>query len=215
MPGFLHTVRFIAILPLLAAPAAGATIFVSNEKDNTVTVIDSVTLKVTKVIQTGARPRGMILTPDFKELIVCAGDDNRLDIVDTRNAGDRPQPRFRTRPRTARRRQQGRAHLRRQRRRRHGNRAGEVRWQGAGRDHRRRRARGNGRQQGRSHHGRHVRGHQHGAHHRQRHPEGGGQHPGGFAPARRRVHARRQDRLGVVGDRRHRGRHRSAPPTRS
>ena len=83
MPGFLQIIRSIAILPLLAAPAAGATIFVSNEKDNTVTVIDSVTLKVTKVIQTGARPRGMILTPDFKELIVCAGDDNRLDIVDT------------------------------------------------------------------------------------------------------------------------------------
>ncbi len=25
----------------------------------------------------------MILTPDFKKLIVCAGDDNRLDIIDT------------------------------------------------------------------------------------------------------------------------------------
>ena len=71
-----------ALLPFCAA-AHGGTIFVSNEKDNTVTVIDSETLKVVKTIATGARPRGMIMTPDFKKLIVCAGDDNRLDIIDT------------------------------------------------------------------------------------------------------------------------------------
>jgi YVTN family beta-propeller protein len=66
-----------------SAPVGAATLFVSNEKDNTVTVLDSETLKVVKTIATGARPRGMVLTPDFKELLVCVGDDNRLDVVDT------------------------------------------------------------------------------------------------------------------------------------
>ena len=66
-----------------ARPALAATIFVSNEKDNTVTVIDSESLAIVKTIPVGARPRGMVLTPDFKELLVCAGDDNRLDVIDT------------------------------------------------------------------------------------------------------------------------------------
>src|SRR5262249_18049439 len=74
----------LASLMLSAAPSAFADkIFVSNEKDNTVTVIDSETLKVVKTIPTGKRPRGIVITPDFKELIVCIGDDTRLDVIDT------------------------------------------------------------------------------------------------------------------------------------
>ena len=38
------------MLPLLANSTHAATIFVSNEKDNTVTVIDSETLKIVKTI---------------------------------------------------------------------------------------------------------------------------------------------------------------------
>ena len=41
-----------------ALPARAATIFISNEKDNTVTVLDSETMAVVKSIPTGARPRG-------------------------------------------------------------------------------------------------------------------------------------------------------------
>ena len=51
---------------LSLTPASAGTLFISNEKDNTVTVIDSETLKVVKTIPTGLRPRGMVLTPDFK-----------------------------------------------------------------------------------------------------------------------------------------------------
>lgn len=74
----------ISSLWLAALPAGASELaFVSNEKDNTVSVVDTATLKVMKTIPVGKRPRGMVLTPDFKKLIVCAGDDNRLDIIDT------------------------------------------------------------------------------------------------------------------------------------
>src|SRR5680860_717206 len=46
-------------LILFAVPASAATIFVSNEKDNTITVIDSETLKTIKTIETARAPRGL------------------------------------------------------------------------------------------------------------------------------------------------------------
>ena len=72
-------------LLLAAAGAANAeTIFVSNEKDNTVTVIDGDTYEVIDTIKTERRPRGIILSPDYKELYVAAGDGNIIDVVDTK-----------------------------------------------------------------------------------------------------------------------------------
>ena len=64
----------IAALLVLAAARrpSPCTIFVSNEKDNTVTVLDSETLKIVKTIKTARRPRGIIAEPDYKELFVAA-----------------------------------------------------------------------------------------------------------------------------------------------
>ena len=73
----------LAVLCFTWSGAAASTAFISNEKDNTVSVFDTVGGKVIKTIPVGRRPRGMVLTPDFKQLIVCAGDDNRIDIIDT------------------------------------------------------------------------------------------------------------------------------------
>ena len=56
------------------------TIFVSNEKDNTITVIDSETLEIKKTIKVDRRPRGIVLSPDFKELFVAAGDGDIMDV---------------------------------------------------------------------------------------------------------------------------------------
>ena len=47
-----------AMALLLATPALAETIFVSNEKDNTVTVVDGKTLEVIKTIKVSRRPRG-------------------------------------------------------------------------------------------------------------------------------------------------------------
>jgi YVTN family beta-propeller protein len=72
-------------LLLFATPSVAGpyTIFVSNEKDNTVTVLDGETLETVKTIKTERRPRGIILSPDYKELFVAAGDGDIMDVIDT------------------------------------------------------------------------------------------------------------------------------------
>jgi YVTN family beta-propeller protein len=54
-----------ALILSVPYPALALTIFVTNEKDNTVTVLDE-TFKVIKTVKTGLRPRGIRITPDFK-----------------------------------------------------------------------------------------------------------------------------------------------------
>jgi PQQ-dependent catabolism-associated beta-propeller protein len=64
------------------ATAHAYTVFVTNEKDNTLSVIDSTKLEVVKTIKIGQRPRGVILTVDHKWLLVCASDDNTIQVFD-------------------------------------------------------------------------------------------------------------------------------------
>ncbi len=80
--------RSAALLAVLlapaSAPASAATLFVTSERDNTVTVLDSKTMAIENVIPVGARPRGIAITPDHREIFVCIGDDDRLDVIDTK-----------------------------------------------------------------------------------------------------------------------------------
>jgi PQQ-dependent catabolism-associated beta-propeller protein len=73
----------VFLLLLCGRPAVAGIAFVSNEKDNTITVLDIDALKVVATVPVGKRPRGMVLSPDHKTLFICAGDDNRLDVMDT------------------------------------------------------------------------------------------------------------------------------------
>jgi YVTN family beta-propeller protein len=77
----LSTVLFV--LSCSAPPAPGYKVYVSNEQDNTVTVLDSGTLTVLKTINVGARPRGITATKDGKHVLVCASDDDIIQIIDT------------------------------------------------------------------------------------------------------------------------------------
>ncbi len=77
----------LALTTLFAAAAmtGGARaerILVSNEKDNTVTVLDSDTLKIVKTIPVGARPRGIIMSKDGKSLYVATSDDDHIEVID-------------------------------------------------------------------------------------------------------------------------------------
>lgn len=72
----------ILLLAGAAAPSRGDTVYVSNEQDNTISVIDGTALKVVATLPVGRRPRGIALSVDGKRLYVAAGDDNRLDVVD-------------------------------------------------------------------------------------------------------------------------------------
>src|SRR5579884_1382207 len=80
---------FLCLGPLLATASMGqaeaAMIFVTNEKDDTVSVVDSQSLKLVNTIQVGHRPRGIIITPDKKDIIVCLGDDAQLAVIDAQS----------------------------------------------------------------------------------------------------------------------------------
>ena len=54
----------------------------SNEKDNTITVIDADTLKVTSTIPVGDRPRGIVLSKDARTLYICTSDSDHIEALD-------------------------------------------------------------------------------------------------------------------------------------
>ena len=87
-----------ALFALAATPAVALQIYVSNEKDNTVTVIDGNTLEVLKTIPTARRPRGIIASPDGKEVYVAAGDGDIMDVIDTKKLEVVAPARLRPRP---------------------------------------------------------------------------------------------------------------------
>ncbi|WP_342027494.1 PQQ-dependent catabolism-associated beta-propeller protein [Methyloceanibacter methanicus] len=86
------------IAMLAVTPAYADKIFVSNERDNTVTVVDSDSLETIKTIATGRRPRGIVTSPDKSEVYVCVGDDNAVEVIDAgsleivRNLDSGPDP---------------------------------------------------------------------------------------------------------------------------
>jgi PQQ-dependent catabolism-associated beta-propeller protein len=69
---------------LNAMPAHAYIAYTSNERDNTISVVDLDQGKTIKTIPTGQRPRGIIITPDGKYLLVCDGDDDEIQIFDTK-----------------------------------------------------------------------------------------------------------------------------------
>ena len=63
-------------------PAIAGEIWISNEKGNTVSVIDVDTLEVTRTISVGQRPRGIIFSRDYSRVYVCASDDDTVQVID-------------------------------------------------------------------------------------------------------------------------------------
>jgi DNA-binding beta-propeller fold protein YncE len=74
----------VAMLLILGAPAFAGTnhIFVSNEKGGGFSVPNATDYTTVGQIKTGARPRGMVFSPDHTLLYVTCGGVNRIDIVD-------------------------------------------------------------------------------------------------------------------------------------
>ena len=56
--------------------------YITNEKDNTLSVIDINKRKVVKTIDIGQRPRGITMTKDGKLVLICASDDDRVEVRD-------------------------------------------------------------------------------------------------------------------------------------
>ena len=60
----------------LGGVAEARTIYVSNEKGNTISIVDGDTLELVQEVPVGERPRGIVLSPDDKFLYICASDDD-------------------------------------------------------------------------------------------------------------------------------------------
>ena len=88
-----------AILVWLAAvtPASAFIAYVSNEKSNTVSVIDTDKWIVTKTIKVGQRPRGIEFTRDGKFVLVAVGDDDKIEVIDVASQRGGRQPALRSR----------------------------------------------------------------------------------------------------------------------
>ena len=77
---FRHTALALAIG--LSTPALASIAYVSNEKDNTLSVIDTDTQEVIETIDVGQRPRGILLSKDYTKLYICASDDDTVQVLD-------------------------------------------------------------------------------------------------------------------------------------
>jgi PQQ-dependent catabolism-associated beta-propeller protein len=73
----------ICFAVLLAGEAAAYKAYVSNEKSNTVSIIDTAERKVVGTIKVGQRPRGIAVTRDQKYVLVAVGDDDTIQMIDT------------------------------------------------------------------------------------------------------------------------------------
>ena len=71
-----------AMLAGSAALAASDLVYVSNETDDTISVIDTATQQVIDTIPVGLRPRGITFTNDYKHLLICASDSNAIQMLD-------------------------------------------------------------------------------------------------------------------------------------
>ena len=77
--------RHLAIslyLASLATPSLADEVWITNEKDNTISVIDVESLEVIRTIPTGERPRGITFSQDFSLVYVCASDSDTVQVLD-------------------------------------------------------------------------------------------------------------------------------------
>ncbi|UWR21898.1 YVTN family beta-propeller repeat protein [Sulfitobacter sp. S190] len=72
----------LALTTLLTSPVAAGEIWVTNEKDDTVSVIDTDTLEVIKTYETGERPRGITFSKDYSRVYICASDSDAVQVMD-------------------------------------------------------------------------------------------------------------------------------------
>lgn len=66
----------------LATPIFAGEIWVTNEKDDSVSVIDAETLEVIQTYATGERPRGITFSKDFSRVYICASDSDAVQVMD-------------------------------------------------------------------------------------------------------------------------------------
>ena len=71
--------------------AAAFLAYVSNEKGNSISVVDTDKMETVATIKTGQRPRGIEVTRDGKFVFVALGDDDSIQMFDTKTRADAGQ----------------------------------------------------------------------------------------------------------------------------
>src|SRR5262245_30222720 len=74
-------VAMAAHRPAFAEPTYRA--FITNEYDNTLSVLDTRSGTVETTVAVGKRPRGIGLAPDHAHVYVAIGEENAIAVVDT------------------------------------------------------------------------------------------------------------------------------------
>ena len=72
-------------LLLTVADASAHWAYVTNEKDDSISVIDTETNEVVKTIDVGERPRGVTLSHDYTRLFICASDSDTVQVMMVHN----------------------------------------------------------------------------------------------------------------------------------
>ncbi|WP_415894288.1 YVTN family beta-propeller repeat protein [Neptuniibacter sp. PT8_73] len=68
---------------LIASPLLHAEVaYVSNEKDDTISIIDLDSMEVIETLNVGERPRGILFSKDYTKLYICASDSDTVQIMD-------------------------------------------------------------------------------------------------------------------------------------
>ena len=83
-PPMRGVLAFAIFLPWVGASQAAGTgyLFVSSEKDHSITVLDGGNYEVVKRIRTAARPRHLQFSPDRSRIYAACGEGNTIDIID-------------------------------------------------------------------------------------------------------------------------------------
>ena len=71
-----------AVWLALPAAAQGETLYVSNERGDSVSVVDTASGQVTATWAVGGRPRGITLSKDGRYLYLCASTDHAVQVID-------------------------------------------------------------------------------------------------------------------------------------
>ena len=83
----------VTLVTVLVRPAGAYMAYVTNERDNTMSVIDLDQMKTVRTVPVGQRPRGITMTNDGTEIFVCASDDDTIQVIDPKTlriVGDLP-----------------------------------------------------------------------------------------------------------------------------
>ncbi|MBF8280031.1 MAG: hypothetical protein HW385_1463, partial [candidate division NC10 bacterium] len=78
----LTALLFLLLADISSVAAAGPMAYVTNEKSDDVSVIDTGSNTVVRTIRVGKRPRGVEISPDGRRVYVSNGNSDSVSVVD-------------------------------------------------------------------------------------------------------------------------------------